>query len=126
MKVHHYREVEAVEAITGVRMHVVAGPREGAPNFIMRVFEIEPGSNTPFHQHDWEHEIFILEGPAAVRHKDGEIPLKPGHVIFIPANEMHGIFNRGDQTVKLICVIPDVDKNVSAPACFDPGTKRPA
>ncbi len=126
MKVHHYREVEAVEAAAGVRMHVVAGPREGAPNFIMRVFEIEPGSNTPFHQHDWEHEIFILEGPAAVRHKDGEILLKPGHVIFIPANELHGIVNKGNQTVKLICVIPDVDKKGSANACCDTGAKGPA
>jgi len=111
MKVHHYKEVEAVEAAPGVRMHVVAGPREGAPNFIMRVFEIEPGSNTPFHQHDWEHEIYILEGPAAVKDKDGETQLKPGPVGFIPANEMHGILNKGDRTVKLICVIPNTDKN---------------
>lgn len=108
MKVHHYKEVEAAEPAPGVRMHVVAGPKEGAPNFIMRVFEIQPGANTPFHQHDWEHEIFILEGPAAVKHDKGETPLVPGSAIFIPANEMHGILNKGQQAVKLICVIPNV------------------
>lgn len=109
MKIQHYKEVKPEEPVPGVRMHVVAGPKEGAPNFIMRVFEIEPKSNTPFHEHPWEHEIFILEGPAAVKHVNGEIELKPGHAIFIPGGEKHGILNKGNETVKLICVIPKTE-----------------
>ncbi|MCX6004117.1 MAG: cupin domain-containing protein [Chloroflexi bacterium] len=115
MKVHHYKEIKPVEEIPGVKMHIVAGPDEGARNFIMRVFEIEPNSNTPFHEHSWEHEIFILEGPAAVKSKDGEIPLKPGHAIFIPAGEQHCIVNKGKETVRLICVIPNINNTGS---CF--------
>ncbi len=91
-------------------MHVVAGPNEGAPNFIMRIFEIEPNSNTPFHEHPWEHEIFILEGPAAVKGEDSETLLKPGHAIFIPANEKHCIVNKGKEAVRLVCVIPNTEK----------------
>jgi hypothetical protein len=44
MKVHHYREVEAVEAAAGAHARC-SGAQEGAPNFIMCVFEIEPGTH---------------------------------------------------------------------------------
>ena len=108
MKIQHYKDVKPEVPVDGVRMHVVAGPKEGAPNFIMRVFEIEPGSNTPFHQHAWEHEIFILDGPAGVKNDAGVTPLKPGTAIFIPGGEMHCIVNMGKETVRLICVIPNV------------------
>jgi len=110
MKIHHYKNVKPEAPVKGVSMHVVAGPKEGAPNFIMRVFEIEPDSNTPFHQHDWEHEIFIIEGPAGVKSNEGITPLKPGTAIFIPGNEMHSLVNLGKETVRLICCIPNVQK----------------
>src|SRR4030043_450566 len=102
VKLHHYKEIKPVEESPGVKMHIVAGPDEGARNFIMRVFEIEPNSNTPFHEHSWEHEIFILEGAAAVKSRDGETTLKPGYAIFIPAGEQHSIVNKGKETVRLI------------------------
>jgi quercetin dioxygenase-like cupin family protein len=110
MKIQHYRDVKPEEPVQGAKMHVVAGPEEGAPNFIMRIFEIEPGSNTPFHEHDWEHEIFIIDGPAGVRSSESTTPLKPGTAIFIPSGEKHGIVNLGQETVKLVCVIPNIKK----------------
>ena len=27
----------------------------------MRMFEVEPNGNTPLHNYNWEHEVFILE-----------------------------------------------------------------
>lgn len=115
MKIHHYTEVTAVEEIPGIKMHIVAGPQEGAKNFIMRVFEIESGASTPYHEHSWEHEMYILEGSAAIRNSDSEVLLKPGHSIFIPSGEKHCIVNKGQGIVRLICVIPNID-NLSS--CF--------
>ena len=110
MKIQHYKDVKPEEPVKGARMYVVAGPKEGAPNFIMRIFEIEPDSNTPFHEHDWEHEIFILDGPAGVKSNDGITALKPGTAIFIPGGEKHSIVNLGKEIVRLVCVIPNAQK----------------
>ena len=62
MKIQNYRDVKGNAAAPGVTMKVVAGPDEGAPSFVMRVFEIEPGGATPHHAHAWEHEMFVIEG----------------------------------------------------------------
>ena len=110
MKVQSWREV-AEETITGAEMEgvhirIVAGPREGAKNFVMRVFEIEPEGHTPRHTHDWEHEVFILSGKAILRGADGDRPLKPGDAVFIPGGEEHQFHNPGKQPFQFICVIP--------------------
>ena len=36
--------------------------RDDAPNFGMRLFEVEAGGATDHHQHPWEHEVFIVSG----------------------------------------------------------------
>jgi quercetin dioxygenase-like cupin family protein len=52
--------------------------------------EAEPGTEgPPFHNHDYEQEMFILEGEGTLVSDKGETPLKPGDVIFIPPNENH-------------------------------------
>jgi quercetin dioxygenase-like cupin family protein len=78
MKIRNYRQVEGIKAAPGVLMRVVAGPAEGAPTFVMRVFEIQQGSTTPFHSHDWEHEVFVLGGQGVVRGAGKESPLREG------------------------------------------------
>ena len=56
MKIHSdYREVEGHEEAHGAEMRVVIGPEENAPNFVMRVFELQPGAASPYHTHPWEH-----------------------------------------------------------------------
>ncbi|MDI6892466.1 MAG: cupin domain-containing protein [Actinomycetota bacterium] len=110
MKICNYREVksEPVEGTPGVTVRWVIGEGDGAPNFAMRVFEVEAGCATPYHAHDWEHEIFILEGKGAAVGKDGEIPLSVGDVIFVPANEEHQIANTPPSAgcLQFICLVP--------------------
>ena len=85
MKIRHYGDVPATEPMPGVKKQVVIGPDEGAPNFIMRVFEVATGLTSPDHAHPWEHEIFILAGEGAARDKDGkETPFGEGSTLFSP------------------------------------------
>jgi len=63
--------------------------KTGAENFAMRLFEMYPGGYTPLHNHDWEHEIYVLDGEGIVRGGDKEKEFKRGDVIFIPPNERH-------------------------------------
>ena len=72
MKVRNYREVSPDTELPGIALHTVISQPDGAPRFAMRVFEVQPGSSTPFHTHAWEHEVFILSGRGKVRDKDGE------------------------------------------------------
>ncbi len=80
---------------------------DGAKNFTMRRFEIQRGGEIGLHNHPEEHEIFILEGMGEVfDDKNNIIKIKPGDVIFVPPNELHGYRNDGNEPLAFICVIP--------------------
>jgi quercetin dioxygenase-like cupin family protein len=110
LKVLPYTEVSAAlveePGAKGVRRRVVISEDDGAGNFIMRVFEVEEGGFTPRHQHDWEHEVFILSGRGVVVSEHGDFEVKPGDVIFIPPNEDHQFKNPGPGILEFICLIP--------------------
>ena len=110
MKVIHYRDVdpEVVEAKgagkTTIRWLIAAG--DGAPNFAMRLFEVEPGGQTPLHTHDWEHEVFILSGEGSVWKEGEEISVSPGTAVFVSPQEKHRFRNAGAEKLRLICLVP--------------------
>ncbi|MBM3957285.1 MAG: cupin domain-containing protein [Gemmatimonadetes bacterium] len=107
MKVHqHYRDVAASEEAPGVDMRVVIGPGEKAPNFVMRVFDVEPGASTPYHTHPWEHEVYVISGAGVVRGESGETRLKAGSVVYVAPGERHCFSNAGDEPMCFVCVIP--------------------
>lgn len=108
MKIKKALDVNGTVELPGVVKREVVNQSDGAPNFCMRVFEVQPGSATPSHSHNWEHEIFILEGNGAAVGPHGETPVSQDSVVFIPANEHHCIMNKGDSLLRLICVIPFV------------------
>ncbi|MFN3410747.1 MAG: cupin domain-containing protein [Exilispira sp.] len=90
---------------------VVIGKKEGAENFIMRIFKIQPGGNSPLHSHEWEHENYFLKGSGEIRNSKGEsIKVKAGDVAFIPPFEEHQYFNSGSEILEFICLIPVVDR----------------
>jgi quercetin dioxygenase-like cupin family protein len=105
--IRHYEDVEAVQMMEGVKKRVVIGEKEGAPNFIMRIFDLEPGASSPLHEHPWEHEIFVLKGKAVARnHRGVEAPIEEGDTIFIPPGEEHCLTNRGESIFRFMCLIP--------------------
>lgn len=108
MKVIHYQDAEAIPELPGVNKHEVITDRDGAPNFCMRVFEIQPGSSTPSHSHEWEHEVFVLSGEGVAVSEGGEIPIKKDTAVFVPPHEHHCFVNRGKELLRVICVIPVV------------------
>ncbi|AEC51489.1 hypothetical protein PNA2_0573 [Pyrococcus sp. NA2] len=82
-------------------------PKVGAKNFAMRYFVIKKGGEIPIHQHNWEHEIFVVKGEGYLT-KDGKNWFKvvPGSYIYIPPNEPHGYRNEDSETFEFICIIP--------------------
>jgi len=108
MKVSDYLDIKPVQELPGVVKREVINADDGAPNFCMRVFEVEPGSSTPSHSHPWEHEVFVLSGRGVVLGGEGETQIAKDSVVFVPPDEHHCFVNNGDEPLRFICVIPIV------------------
>ena len=114
MIVRGYQQVEREEVTmpgaTGVGVRWLIGDKQGAPNFAMHHFEVEPGGHTPKHHHPYEHEVFILEGEGVVLEGDAEHAFRAGDSIYVAADEVHQFQNTGTKPVRFLCMIPS-EKN---------------
>ena len=110
MKISHYSTIPPVamkgEQVKNVAGRVLIGRQDGAENFTMRRFEIGPDGFTPRHSHDWEHEVWILEGEGEVMIQDQWHALKPGTAVFVPAGVEHQFRNGADQNFAFLCLVP--------------------
>ena len=106
MKVANYLDFKPIQELPGVVKREVITAADGAPNFCMRVFELEPGSSTPAHCHPWEHEIFILSGQGVVVTGEKKTLIGKDNVIFIAPDEQHCFLNNSSESLRFICVIP--------------------
>jgi quercetin dioxygenase-like cupin family protein len=94
-----------MEGASGVRMALMVGRGDGAPNFSLRAFRVEPGGHSPRHSHDYEHEVFIVEGGGEVLLDGAYRPLRRGDVVFVPADHEHQ-FRAGEQGMRFLCLVP--------------------
>ncbi len=110
MKIVRYEQVTETrfdnDAAKGLSGRVLVGKDDGAKNFCMRVFEVDPGGNTPRHRHEWEHEIFFHAGQGEIRRGGEWVPVGAGTAAFVPGNEEHQIRNAGNDTLVFVCLIP--------------------
>ena len=106
MKISSYSDTKATQELPGVTKREVVNAIDGAPTFCMRVFDLEPGGSTPWHTHNWEHEVYILEGNGVAVSDNGETPVSRDSVVFVPPNEQHCFKNNSNANMRFICVIP--------------------
>ncbi len=110
MRVGHVDEIEArevqMDGARGVTMRVVIGEAQGAPNFVMRVFDVAPGGHSPHHTHDFEHEVFVLAGRGEFLEEGSREPLSPGDVVFVRPGVLHQFRAAPDEGLRFICVVP--------------------
>jgi len=110
MKHIHYSDVEAKavgDEAPGVSMRWLVSKDDGAPNFGMRHFTVEPGGHTPQHTHAWEHEVFVLGGSGAVWCEGDERALGPGDAVYMPPNAEHFFRNTGGEPFTFLCLVPN-------------------
>jgi len=110
MKIIHYREAKIAaysgDTPKGIAGRVVIGKADGAKNLSMRVFELEPGTYTGKHAHEWEHEVFVHAGKGSILRDGKWVPFAAENVIFIPGGEEHQLRNDGNESLIFVCVIP--------------------
>lgn len=112
MKHIHYTDVdpeEVEEDCKSVSIRWLITKDDGAENFAMRFFDVGPGGHTPQHTHDFEHEVFILEGRGTLRIGGREESLKGGDVLFVPPDVEHQFLSSAEGTLRFLCLIPYKD-----------------
>jgi quercetin dioxygenase-like cupin family protein len=102
----HAIEPKAVDAGTNVTMQVLISPEEG-PHFAMRRFVIRPGGGMPNHTNLVEHEQYVLNGHARIGIGPDIFEVRPGDVVFIPAEVPHWYQNTGDEPFEFLCLVPN-------------------
>ncbi len=100
-----------IPGVQGAQMAVMVGRADGAPNFALRQFKVAPGGFTPRHAHDYEHEVFIVEGGGTVLLEGQERAVKAGDVIYVPANQEHQFKaaasnGPGAGGLRFLCLVP--------------------
>lgn len=110
MIVKHFEQIAAkpvaMEGAEEVLVREVITARDGAPNFAMRVFDVRPGGHTPLHEHNYEHEIFVLAGDGEVTAGQRIVALQRGSLALIQPGTPHQFRNTGAETFRFICLIP--------------------
>lgn len=95
-----------MEGAEKVKMRLLLSEEDRAPNFRMRLFEVEKGGFSPYHTHNYEHEVLILEGEGELKGKNSQHPIREGNVVLVAPNEEHQFRNIGENKLKFICLVP--------------------
>ncbi len=81
---------------------------DGVPMYSLRVFTVEPGGYTPYHQHPYEHMNYVIEGEGALVDVDGkEKQIQAGDFALVNPDEKHQYRNKSaDKPFVMICGVP--------------------
>ena len=95
-----------IDEAPGITIRWLISKDDDAPNFAMRLFELDVGASSPYHTHPWEHEVFILQGHGVVRTAGKETSIESGDVVYIAPKEEHQFMNSGQEPFHFLCLIP--------------------
>ncbi|HET7631808.1 MAG TPA: cupin domain-containing protein [Gemmatimonadaceae bacterium] len=95
-----------VKAGTAASMQVLVGPETGAPNFVLRRFQMGAGGGMPLHTNQVEHEQYVLRGRARVRIGDAVHEVSPDTTLYIPAGVAHS-YQVTEAPFEFLCVVPN-------------------
>lgn len=94
----------------GARTTPLVRPGIGATSFINGITEFAPGAQIPFHSHNCEESVVLLEGDAYLDIAGEVHELKPGDTTFIPPNVPHRFRNRSQAAgMKILWIYASVN-----------------
>jgi quercetin dioxygenase-like cupin family protein len=102
-------EYESVGAAEGMSKGVLVDASDGAPNFAIRRFVLEPGASVPKHTNEVEHEQYVLSGQYTVGIEGEEYEVAAGDSLLIPAGAVHWYRNDSEVEGTFLCAVPNGD-----------------
>ncbi|MDG2407801.1 MAG: cupin domain-containing protein [Pirellulales bacterium] len=128
MKVDRAAEVNSqsvmMDGANGCSVRWLINDTDGAPNFAMRQFAVEPEGHTPKHSHPYEHEVYVLSGSGIVLEGDEEHPIAAGDFIYVRPDEIHQFRNTGTAPLTFLCMVPHIPEGTpvnTLPECEQTG-----
>jgi quercetin dioxygenase-like cupin family protein len=101
------KAIARMEGAKGVYKQVPLSRKDCVPTFSFRVFTIEPGGHTPFHQHEFEHMNYVISGEGVLVAEDREYELREGDFALVLPGEQHQFKNRSEnRSLVIICAVP--------------------
>jgi len=101
------KTISKSEDAKGVYKQIPLSRKDGVPTFSFRVFAIEPRGHTPFHQHEFEHMNYVINGEGILVAEDQEHELREGDFALILPGEKHQFKNSSEnQNLLIICAVP--------------------
>ncbi len=89
----------------GAKTTPLVSPAIGAKGFINGITEFAPGAAIPFHSHNCEESVVLLEGLAMLDIGGKEYPVQPFETTWIPPNMSHRFRNLSDtQPMKILWI----------------------
>jgi len=105
-------DYERLSAADGVEKAVILDESDGAPNFRMRRYRLEPGADVPKHTNGVEHEVHTVSGEYVVGIDDEEYTVSAGDSLLIPAGTVHWFRNESDEESAFVCMVPNGDADI--------------
>ncbi|SFF81199.1 Cupin domain protein [Halopelagius inordinatus] len=103
---------ETVGAADGMSKGVLIDASDGAPNFAVRRFVLEPGASVPKHTNEVEHEQYVLSGSYTVGIEGDEYEVAAGDSLLVPAGAVHWYRNDSDEEGAFLCAVPNGDDSI--------------
>lgn len=110
----HIVNIEAVDfkeylerGARSVRRKTLIDSSVGSKRFYLRYYRLEPGGQTPFDIHDYEHIVVITRGRGSLLTINNGSPsiksIREGDVVFIASREPHQFINTGSSELEFLC-----------------------
>lgn len=103
-------EFRPVDDAGGLRRANLIDAADGAPNFELRKYVVDPGVKVGKHRNAIEHEQYVLEGTYTIGIGEEEYRISAGHSVFIPAGTVHWYCNETNAPATYLCVVPIGDE----------------
>jgi quercetin dioxygenase-like cupin family protein len=102
---------EVIERGNGVKTRLLVGKHNGGL-ITTGTTTLPPGQNAPWHSHNCDEQIILLEGMARVEYEGGGFDVAPLDTSFIPAGITHRFLNVGDGPLVMLFIYdrPDVTR----------------
>lgn len=97
-----------MEGASGAWKQLPLGSKDETPVYSFRVFTLEPGGHTPYHNHVSEHMNYVIEGEGELIDEAGkQHPLRKGDFAFVKPGEKHQYRNTSSTgNFRMICGVP--------------------
>ena len=105
-------EYRTLSEADGVSKAVILDESDGAPNFRMRRYRLDPGAEVPKHTNAVEHEVHTVAGEYVVGLENEEYTVSTGDSLLIPAGTVHWFRNESDEESSFVCMVPNGDAGI--------------